>query len=494
MKQAPLSSAQRLMQEHPEAYEQYILVAFDSDEDFYRQVLPFLCVDNSSVYKPATNNFESAVHYGLFLAIKEWHQKLEEGNQSFTQINEAGLRTSLWILAHSPRPVVTDDNIDAYMNLWQQMKAAITLVDANATVASTWKDWLSSQKSKHFAKSTLRIDGQDAAARTKAHEQELSEIKNAGAEDRFDTLKSMLAAEDEDDKEYFPMKPSVWSQLNESLGGGFRRGDHTLFVVPSGGGKTVMACQIVADMAYSGKNVLFISTEETLSDLWPRILSSMSYGTPTSIPYKRVAGKPKFHKYLPTKLIELADEIVNEINDHMYFADWTGVKEAKKKLPPKNYNIDMIDGEIKWACEKFAKRGATLDLVILDWLGATLGNGVPANELRHVYAEAAKRMRDVARAYDVATISMVQATGKGSDKAKIDHNDIAECHSLHQLATAGVGISHLAQKNAGDDNSTSKTYKEVQCFNVFKSRHGEPMTFWMRENFDFMRFDLPTTN
>lgn len=494
MKQAPLSSAQRLMQEHPEAYEQYMLVAFDSDEEFYRLVLPFLCVDNSSVYKPNTNNFESAVHYGLFLALKEWHQKIEEGGQPFTQINEAGLRTSLWILAHSPRPVVTDDNIDAYMHLWQQLKATITLADANATVMPTWKDWLISQKSKHFAKNTLRTDGQDAAARTKAHDQEISEIQNAEAEDYFDTLKSMLAAEDEGNKEHFPMTPSVWSQLNESLGGGFCRGDHTLFVVPSGGGKTVMACQIMVEMAYSGKNVLFISTEESLGALWPRMLSSMSYGTPTRIPYKRVKGKPKFSRYLPERLVRLANEIVDRVDEHMYFADWTGTKEAKKKMTPKNYNIDMIDGEIKRACAKFAKRGETLDLVILDWLGATLGNGVPSNELRHVYAEAAKRMRDVARVYGVATISMVQATGKGSDKAKIDHNDIAECHSLHQLAAAGIGISHLAQKNAGDDNSTSKAYKEVQCFNVFKSRHGEPITFWMRENFDFMRFDLPNTN
>lgn len=492
MKQTQLSPAQRLMQEHPEAYEQYMLIAFDGDEDFYKQVLPFLCVDNSSVYKPAVNNFESALHYGLFLAIKEWHAKLKEGRQAFTRVNDAGLMTSLWILAHSPRPVVTEDHISHYIDTWHRLKETITLVDAVATVGSTWKEWLSAQKTKHFAKVMLRLDGQDATARTKEHERELSEIQAAGLDDDFDTLDSIMQEED-NDAEHFPMSPSVWAQLNESLGGGFRRGEHSMFVVPSGGGKTVMACQIMADMACSCKNVLFVSTEETLSDLWPRILSAMSYRTTTRVPYQRVKGRPKFRTYLPDTLIEMAEGVMNQIKHHMLFADWTGKREAKKNLEPKNYNIDMIDGEIKKASEKFAKQGEKLDVVILDWLGATLQNGIPDKEIRHVYAAAAKKMCEVARAYDVATISMVQATGKGSDKAKLDHNDIAECHSLHHLAVACIGISHLKHKETGEGSAATDSFKDHQCFNVSKSRFGKPMTFWMRENFDFMRFDLPTT-
>ncbi len=491
MKQTQLSPAQRLMQEHPEAYEQYMLIAFDGAEDFYKQVLPFLCVDNSSIYKPAVNNFESSMHYGLFLAIKEWHAKLEEGRQAFTRINDAGLMTSLWILAHSPRPVVTEENIGHYMDTWHRLKETITLVDAVATVDSTWKDWLSSQKAKHFAKIMLRLDGQDAAARTKAHDQELSDIQAAGLDDDFDTLDSIME-EDDDEAEHIPLNPSTWAQLNESLGGGFRRGEHHMFVVPSGGGKTVMACQIVTEMAYSHKNVLFVSTEETLSALWPRMLSSMSCHTSTRIPYQRVKGRPKFRTYLPDKLIELADEVMSQTKRHMLFADWTGKREKKKNRTPKRYNIDMIDSEIKKASEKFAKQGEKLDIVILDWLGATLQDGVPANEMRYVYAAAAKKMTEVARAYDVATISMVQATGKGSDKAKLDHNDIAECHSLHHLAVACIGISHLKQSDTGEGSAASDAFKELQCVNVSKSRFGKPMTFWMRENFDFMRFDLPT--
>jgi replicative DNA helicase len=338
----------------------------------------------------------------------------------------------------------------------------------------------------------LRLDGQDAAARTKAHDQELSDIQAAGLDEDFDTLDSLMEEEDVD-AEHFPMSPTIWAQLNESLGGGFRRGEHSMFVVPSGGGKTVMACQILADMASACKNVLFVSTEESLADLWPRVLSSMSCCTSTRIPYQRVKGRPKFRTYLPDTLIKLAESIMNQIKHHMLFADWTGKREAKKNLTPKNYNIDMIDGEIKKASEKFAKQGEKLDIVILDWLGATLQDGIPANEVRYVYAAAAKKMSEVARAYNVATISMVQATGKGSDKAKLDHNDIAECHSLHHLAVACIGISHLKQKDTGEGSAAMEAFKDHQCFNVSKSRFGKPMTFWMRANFDFMRFDLPTS-
>jgi hypothetical protein len=58
------------------------------------------------------------------------------------------------------------------------------------------------------------------------------------------------------------------------------------------------------------------------------------------------------------------------------------------------------------------------------------------------------------------------------------------------LAHVAIGISHLAAKG-GDDGSTQSAYEENQCFNVFKTRGGRPMSFWMRENFDFMRFDKP---
>lgn len=490
MKSVDLSPARKLMQDDPESYEQYLLVAVDSDEDLYRQITPFLCVDNVSVYKPDVNNFESAVHYGLYLAIKTWHKKLDEANQPFARINEAGLATTLWMLSQAARPVVTEDAIDTYLQMWNTLRTTVTVADALATVVTTWKEWLSAQKTKQFAKSVLRLDGHDAANTTSAHVKELEAIKAAGQLDEFDTIQSMLESDDAMEVERFPMTPGIWATLNESLGGGFGRGEHSLIVAPSGGGKTVMACQIVAEMAYSGKNVLFVSTEEPLSRTWPRMLSAMSFNTDTRIPYQQVKGRPKYHTYLPPRPRKVADEIYRTITRHILYADWTGTKEERNNLPQKTYSIDAIDGEISRAFNHFARLGEKLDIVILDWLGATLQAGVAANEVRHVYAAAAKKMRDVAVAYDVATISMAQASGDAAKRAKLDHTCIAECRTLHFLAHVAIGISHLAAKG-GDDGSTQSAYQENQCFNVFKTRGGRPMSFWMRENFDFMRFDKP---
>lgn len=476
--------AEKIMQEDPEAYEQYLLVALNHDQELWTRVSAHLCIDASSKYKPNINDFSSVVHYGLYLALKQWREKMATGGCDFQPANDGAIGTTLYIMSQEPRAVLHEDQMFEYVDLWNTIMAKIDKDDALATVRNTWRNWLTNKKAEQIARNSLR--GNNTAELLLGFQQQANAIQAEAEHNDFDTIEAILNAPDVKPVERFPMSPATWSLLNESLGGGFGRGEHTLIVAPTGGGKTVIACQIAAEMAYADRNVLFVSTEETLERVLPRFASLLSYHDRVKIPYQTVKYKPNFKDYLPPAQLEAVLANLRRVTSHMLYSNWTG---NASNGSTRSYTIDELDGEVERAIKRFAREGKRLDMVILDWLGATLGELANGKlELREVYQMAATRMKDIAVKYDIATISLAQTSADGAKKVLINQDCIAENKSLHREAHAAIGISHIANK-AGSTGDVQTTYQEEQCMNVFKSRGGVPKSFWIRENFDFMRFD-----
>lgn len=481
------SPAQRLMQESREDYEQYVLAALNTNETLWGQMLPFLCVTPDG--KRRVNDFEHPLHYSLFLALKEYRQLMKEGKQPFSPATDIGMTSFLQMLTMEVTPVIVEEQIDEALAIWRGINTHITEADALAIVSSTWQEWLQSKKAQHTAKHITRTDGTDAKLQLELLARTQQSIAGATEEHGFETLDGLLDNPEAVAVERFPMAPRTWGILNESLGGGFGKGEHTLVIAPSGGGKTVFACQVAIEMAYSGKNVLYISTEEGMGRLAPRWISCISYNTKTKIMYSSIRGKPNFAAYLPDHYMKFIRTVSDQIKQHLLFKDWTGGLQDGAKT--RKYNVEDISTEVERAMARLGAIGEKLDIVILDWLGATLRAGVTdTGALRLIYSNAATLMKEIAIKYDIATISLAQASPDASKKVKIDNTCIAECRSLHNEAHAAIGISHLA--NAADEGGSARnSYKELQCFNVFKSRGGTPQTFWMKENFDYQRFDSP---
>lgn len=481
------SPASRLMQEDKETYEQYILAALNYNEKLWHQMAPHLCVN--AVTGKNLNDFEFSKHYGLFLALKLYRQMLADGGQSFTAASPSGLMSCLYLLSMEPRPVVIQEQLDDYIQLWTQIVSNTNEADALAIVSPTWQVWLQNRKAQHLAKHITRTDGAQAREQVEALTRTHQAIADATHEDSFDTILDILDNPEMKPVERFPLAPRTWGIFNESLGGGFGRGEHTIGIAPSGGGKTVFACQVAAEMAYAGKNVLFVSTEEPFERVLPRFVTMMSFCDKCKIPYAQVRYKPNFRDYLFGDRLNAAMGILKKIHPHLIYKDWTGGKNTGKKA--RKYDIAEMDAEVERAIAYYATRGEKLDMVILDWLGSTLRSGITdSGMLRIIYSNAATRMKDIALHYDVATLSMAQAAAAAVKKVKIDNDCVAECKSLHNEAHAAFGISHLA--NAADEGGDARnSFKDTQCFNVFKSRGGNPQSFWMKENFDYQRFDAP---
>lgn len=476
----------KFRKDNPELYEKYILAALNSSQKLWTIISPILCVNQAKHFN--INEFDSTIHYGLFLALKLWYDKLSETNQTFSPINDRGLLTSLIILSQATNPVLDSSQVEEYAAYWNSNIKCIDPGDAVATVEPTWQGWLTEKRALKAVQDICRTDGEAAEKAITNFIEQKQVVDSAAVEQSFDTILSALESPAAEPVERFPLSPRTWGVLNEALGGGFGRKEHTLIIAPSGGGKTVIACQIAADMAYNGKNVLYVSTEESLLRVLPRFVSMMSYlERDNKIKYSTIKYKPNFKDYMSKANYETAMKICKKLDSHMLYSDWTGTSRVGNTT--RRRNIEEIDLEVERAISKFSERGETLDMVILDWLGATLRAGVTdSGMLRVIYSNAATRMKDIAIRYNIATVSLAQASPDSVKKEQIDNTCVAECHSLHNEAHAAIGISHLATARP-EEGQVNEAFREQQCFHVFKSRGGAAKTFWMRENFDYQRFD-----
>lgn len=486
-----MSAGSVLRNKDIEKYEQYVLVAINKNYKLWDTISGVLCYDTNK--RSYINEFTDTYHYIIFRSMLLWRNETKVDKDSFTPMSSLNLSVAILLLSKKEPELVDTDRIEEIKKLWNDINSSITEKEAVSLISDDWALWLSSLRALSAVRNIVRTDGLAADQVLTDLIRQRQELTEASNDDGFDTIEEVADKKPEVPIERFSLSPTTWSTLNHALGGGFGRGEHTLIISPSGGGKTVMACQIAAELSYSDRNVLFVSTEEPLSKLLPRFVTMMSFLRPNPeerIPYDQIRYKSNFKDYLPEDKYKVAREICSQLNKHFLFKDWTGTKSENRvwaKL--KQYKIEDLDIDVKKAIEYFASKNQTLDMVIFDWLGATLSQNVSdSSQLRLIYNNAAAFMKDLAVKYNVATISLAQTSADAAKKTYIDNTCMAESKNLHLLAHAALGISHIANNNV-KDGEVGSSFKERQCFNLFKSRGGQAQTFWMKENFGYQRYD-----
>ena len=481
---ADVSVAELILQRDPELFEKYLLVALNNDADLWRDASRNLCVDFIGGKERSVNDFCNTAYYSLYKAMQFHQKRLTDAKEKFHPIPQMEMLSALAILAQDPiNPVVAPERIAETYQLWSDIIQEVDAATAKATIKNSWKEWLAKKKIQRQMRNVVVMDGEGYKDALEAMRKISTDIESS--DDDLFTFDEVLQQETEE-IERMPLSEKPFKKLNEVLGGGFGRTEHTLFIAPSGAGKTVIACQLAVDLALQGRGVLLITTEQAPQELIPRMISCASkypgVAREDAILFAKIKDhySPKTLKdVLPANQYKFAKDFCNTIATNIVFAHWKTSRTV----------ID-IQTDLVRANKKMEKSGRTIDVVILDWIGKALAEDtIDQGKLRLLYQNAATAMKDLAISHNIATISLAQATADSVGKMQIDNSCIAECHSLHNEATVAIGISAMKAKDSAEAEHSSETYAEHQCFYCFKSRKSTAQRFLMRRNFKFQRFD-----
>ena len=261
--------------------------------------------------------------------------------------------------------------------------------------------------------------------------------------------------------------------LNDFHGGGFRKGEATMVVAPTGGGKTILALQAAVSLAIDcGLRGVFVTTEQEKHELMPRI-----YSMRACIPFARIVDGD--YRSLNSDEVSRVKVLDVQLKQHLEFIHW---KDVVKDTPGGTIQ-QFLDGQLDIIEQDLS--GHRLDFVVLDWIGGGIffDYRVHGSGKRHALVECANFMARLAERRNLVVVSTVQANiTKSSGQKAISVDMVDEAPAASQGQTTVIGVSGLM-----DD-----TRAKVQFFHSAKVRKGAQEVRPVRAEFEFQRFaDIP---
>ena len=265
------------------------------------------------------------------------------------------------------------------------------------------------------------------------------------------------------------------TELNTILGGGFVKGDCALVISPSGGGKTILACQLAGHWSMSGVGGIFVTTEQPQEQLERRLLSNFA-----RIPFSQVVNK-----WDPDALNEkqLADykSWRDQMSSPIQVVDWT---------LPGNTIIANLRMEIETYKDTF---GETPEYLIFDWVGGALqdaAKGDPA-VLRSLYKSAVDTCCYLCAEYKMAGVVLAQATpGDSLNKCPLTYQHIADAKNMIEKVSVLVGLTAMFADDMNEETDHTKVmFNERQYLSASKSRKGPGGNARVRRRFEYQRLE-----
>jgi hypothetical protein len=274
---------------------------------------------------------------------------------------------------------------------------------------------------------------------------------------------------------------SPWPHLNDAMGGGFARGDATMFVSHTGGGKTVAACQLAGHFAMQHQACgIFISTEMQGAMILPRLISCFGH-----VPYNRMSpdralalgNLDALHRKNAREVLERLYAV------NFYFHRWTPGDPIRQGF------MGAVSDYVNTLCEQ--KR---IDYIILDWLGGRLTHGTEGEEERNRMQAAADMISTLADDLNIVSVTTAQGNQAAQGKSQVGSAHLAECKSSHRYYENLVGISNIPDNPTTDElndpgYARRNRFQDVQYFNVEKCRWGPGGLVRVHRRFEYQRFD-----
>lgn len=262
--------------------------------------------------------------------------------------------------------------------------------------------------------------------------------------------------------------------LNGYLGG-LGRGKTGLVIAPSSGGKTCLCCQIATGLIDSGHHVLYISTEETEKELFPRFVSCC-----TEISYRFIKDGIPMEVLPPEARKSIL--ALNRITPYLY------VEYFEK-------GAVSIEDFVDVTLEKYKNEGTPVDCVIIDWFGAGVNVAKYGRmEKRDAYALAMRQLDSLNVKYGVHIIVAHQAAIMDSkENIFVDETCCGDFKRLHEFCDWAVGISNQPMRTVEKFLNLEKFSVNPiipQILNIFKNRSGERYVhIVVYPNFEIQRFE-----
>lgn len=263
--------------------------------------------------------------------------------------------------------------------------------------------------------------------------------------------------------------------IDHALGGGLCRGESTLIIGTSGGGKTLCCCQLASNMALNGTRVVVISTEQSAVQLKPRFVSCHC-----NIPFSRINSGVRSSDLTPEEMA-LYRRFLERVNSQVFqIVHW----EAHDK---------QIDERFEEILNSTAESmGNFPEVVILDGLGGAFGKQI--NHDVWAYRAELKRgaclMAALAKKHNIHTITTAQANmSQCVGRVRVDATVLSENKSLGDPMTNILGISALRNDSAERaDGYEGSMYRREQFLYLSKSKSGAERRIQVIRDFAFQRF------
>lgn len=238
--------------------------------------------------------------------------------------------------------------------------------------------------------------------------------------------------------------------------GGSIPGETTLFMAPSGGGKTLLNVQMAVSAALQGEHTIMLSYEQ---NVFPSIYNRI-YAFATGLPIDTFMGK---------NLLELHPKVV------------TTYQECREKLKGRLHVIDMLDysenhggiggpDDISSIIEDIRSRGSNPRYVGVDWFGPMVNNYMAVSGGRvSTKAEVMIRLSDELRkvgadlGVNIWLFHQLGTQAVTSRTLKVpEATDAFECRSLHHYMDSVVCVSNRDREH------------NIAICGVPKLRNGDP--------------------
>ena len=242
-------------------------------------------------------------------------------------------------------------------------------------------------------------------------------------------------------------------ELDNLLGGGLFRGEHTVLIAPSNSGKTTVCINFVYHNIMQNKYCLFLTHEMTANTIVNRIRQRMLYKTYPDY-LQMIANSQELEKEL---LLKCESRLIKYLT-YIPYNKAGGI-----------YVEDIVDIIKQKNIELFNKEGKYYDLIVDDYPGKLVSQTMKNyKEIRHSLRFVYEQFHQMALEFNCHAVSPVQTNRDGYKRNKnreknddfLGGEDIGEAFAIVQDADNAITINRSVE----DQNS------EVMTFFIDKTR------------------------